>query len=66
MKEIGRLETQRTMEQDLSSGGLQQIRTSHNFGDLHGGIVNNTGELIRRHIIVPPDDEITKVLSSDK
>ena len=66
MKESRRLEPKRTMEQDLSSGGFEQIRSADNFRDLHGSIVNNTGELIRRHIVVPPDDEIAKILSGNK
>jgi hypothetical protein len=33
---------------------------------LHGGIIHNHRELIGRHVIVPPHDEITEIFARDK
>ena len=66
MKKFRRRQTQRTIKQNLPRRAHEQIRAAHNFGNFHRRVVNDTSKLIRRNIIVPPDDEIAKIFSGDE
>jgi hypothetical protein len=50
----------------LSRRGLQQVRSSHDFCDLHERVIHGYRKLIRRDIIAPPDDEIPEVTAGNK
>jgi len=52
---------QGAIQEQLAGGGLQQIRAADDFGDSHFGIVDGDGELICRHVIVAPDDEVAEI-----
>ena len=39
----------RAVEQDLPSGGLEQIGAAHHLGDSHRGVVGHAGKLVARH-----------------
>src|SRR6266496_3498313 len=64
MIELRSIKSQSTVEEKLSSSGLQQIRSAHHFRDVYRMIVRNNGELVGRNVVSPPDYEITKVFSS--
>lgn len=46
VKERRRCQIQGAVEEDLASGGDEEIRAANNFGDAHGGVIYNAGELI--------------------
>ena len=66
MKKIRRRQTKRTIKQNLPRGADEQIRAAHDFGNFHRRVVHDAGELISRHIVVPPDDKIAKIFSGDE
>ena len=66
MVEGGRGQGKRTEEQELAGGGEQEVRAANDFGDLHGGIVHDDGELIRGNVVMTPDDEIAEVFAGDE
>ena len=61
-----RCQAQGTIEQELARRGPKQIFTTNNLGDLHRRIIHHHGKLISRRIVMPPNDEIAKILSGDK
>ncbi len=50
----------------LPCRGFEQINSPNDFRDLHVGIVHNHRQLVRRDIIPPPDDEVSKIPSCDE
>lgn len=66
MKVLGRLDSERPIEQELPRGGAKQIRTANHFRDSHRGIIHDDGELVRGNSIVPPNQEIAKILPGFK
>src|SRR6516162_3187267 len=65
--EIGRnAQSERPNQEQLPRGGLQQVDSSHDFGYLHGCVVDHDGELVGGNVIATPDDEITEVLTCDE
>ena len=66
MVEGGRSQGKRTVEQKLAGSGEQQISAANDFADLHGGIIDNNGELIRRNIVMTPNDKVSEVATGDK
>jgi len=56
-----RLQPQRSEQKNLPRRRLQQIGPTHDFRDAHGGIVDNDGQLVGRHIVAPPNDKIAEV-----
>ena len=50
-------------EEQLARGGLEQVGSANDFGDLHGGIIDDHGKLIGGDIVATPDDEVAEVLS---
>lgn len=66
MIESWRSQGKRPVEQELASGGEQEVGTANHFGDLHGGIVRDDGELISGNVIVTPDDKIAEIFSGDE
>src|ERR1700722_3622041 len=61
-----RLRSQSAIEQQLPRGREQQILSADHFADAHGRVVQHHGQLIRRHVVVSPDQEIAEVSSRDK
>jgi hypothetical protein len=61
VKECGRSEAERAVEQQLPRGGTKQISTTDNLADPHGMVVDDNGELVRGEIIVTPDNEIPEI-----
>ena len=61
-----RRQTKRAIEQNLACGGEQQIRAANDFGDLHGGVIDDDGELISGNVVLTPDDKIAEVFSSNE
>ena len=55
-----------SIQKNLSGGGFEEILAANDFGNLHCGIVNHDGELIRRDLIVSPDDKIAEVFAGDE
>src|SRR6185369_8341373 len=66
MVEGGGLQAERLVEQELASRRSQQISPAHHFGNAHGGVVHDYGQLIGGHIVVSPDHKIAKLFSSDE
>ena len=66
VKELGRWHPKRSMQQQLSGGGREQIGAAHHLRDPHRRVVHHDGKLVSRNPIVPPDDEIAKVLARDE
>jgi hypothetical protein len=64
--EFGRGETEDLVEQQLASGRFKQVLATDNFGDGHGGIVDDNGELIGGEVIVTPNDEIPEIAAGDE
>lgn len=54
-------EAQRAIQQNLASGGFQQVGPADDFAYLHRGIIDYYRQLIRRNIIFSPDDEIAEI-----
>ena len=44
--EFGRDEAKCFVEQELAGGRFEQILAADNFGNCHGGVVDDNGELI--------------------
>lgn len=63
MKKSRRRPAKRPVQQKLARRAHQQVFTPYHLGDLHRRIVHHTGQLIRRHIIMPPDHKIAKILA---
>ncbi len=61
MIELRHFPTQRAINQQLPKGGEKQIRAAHDFTDLHRCVIRNYRQLIGRHIVFPPNDEITEI-----
>ncbi|SRR6266404_3542112 len=53
------------IKQKLPRGGLQQVRSTHNFCNFHGMVVRDHRQLIRGNIISAPDHEIAEVPPGD-
>src|SRR5206468_9103728 len=45
--------------------GFEQISSTDDFCDAHGGIVHHDRELIGGHVIAAPDDEVTEIASGE-
>jgi len=60
------LKAERAVEQDLARGGLEQIRAADDFGDAHGCVIGDAGELVARDAITAHDDEVAEVLAGDE
>lgn len=54
------------VEEELAGGAEEEVRPAHDFGNLHGVVVGDDGELIARHTITPPNEKITEVFSGNK
>src|ERR1700733_16232509 len=54
------------VEQNLACGGLEQIGASNDFGDMHRGVIDYAGELITRHPIPAPDDEVSEIAAGNE
>jgi hypothetical protein len=53
-------------EQDLAGGGLEQVGAADDFGNAHGGVIHDHGELVGRHVVATPDEKVAKVAASDE
>lgn len=60
-----RSESQRLIQQQLPRCRAKQILAANNFGDRGHRIIDDDCELIRRKIVMPPNDEIAEVFSPD-
>jgi hypothetical protein len=47
----------------LPRGGFEQVFAANDLGDSHRSIIYHDRQLIRGHVVVPPDYEIAKILS---
>ena len=63
MKKCRWRQAQRAVKQKLTRRADEQISAAHDLGDLHRRIVHHTRQLIRRHVVVPPYDEIAEILA---
>lgn len=61
MVEGWRRQTEPSIQKQLPRSGLEQICAAHNFGDPHFCVVDSCRQLIRGHIVSPPNHEIAKV-----
>ncbi len=58
--------SQRAIEQELAGGRSEQDFASNNLSDSHGCVIHHHRQLVGRHIVVTPYDEITKIFSGYK
>ena len=65
MIESRRAQTQGAIDQQLPKRREQQIRAAHHFADLHRCVIRHDRQLISRHIVFSPDDEIAKIHAGD-
>jgi hypothetical protein len=63
---IGRSKAESAGKKDLSGRGAQQIQTTHHFTDPHLGIIDDDCQLVSRHVITAPDNEVSKIVSRDE
>ena len=61
MEERRRRHAQGPVEQQLPGGGPQEIGAAHDLGDPHRGVIDHTGQLIGRDVILPPDHKVAKI-----
>jgi len=47
----------------LAGGGLEQVGSADDFGDLHGGVVDGDSELVGRNSVFAPDEEVAEVFA---
>lgn len=64
--EFGWSQVQGSIEQELASGRFEQVFAADNFGNVHGGIVDDDGELIGGEVIVTPNDKVSEIGSGDE
>ena len=65
MTEFRRSQFQVTIKQQLAKSRAKQVRPAHDFGDLHGVVVDHDSELVSRNVVFPPDDEIAEFSPGD-
>ena len=63
MEECWRGAVESPVKEQLAGRGLEQVFAPDHLGDVHGGVIYYDRELIGRQVIVPPDDEISKIYS---
>src|SRR5436190_1459677 len=59
-------QAQSSVEEELSGSGFEEVFAADHFGNFHGGVIDYHSELVRRNIIVSPDDEVTEVAAGDE
>src|SRR5262245_39648717 len=59
-------QVQRSIEKQLTSSRFEQVFATDHFCDSHCGIINNDRQLIGGNIVMPPNNEIAKVLAGDE
>jgi hypothetical protein len=52
-----------TKKQNLSRRRFQKVGAAHDFADSHVCVIDNDGELISGHVVSPPHDKISEILS---
>ena len=55
------LQSQQPIQQQLSGGGRQQVRTPHYFCDAHGRVIHHHRQLIGKYAVRPPQQKIPAV-----
>ena len=63
--EARRTPTQRLINQQLPKCGEKQIRAAHDFRDRHPRVIRNYRQLISRHVVFSPDNEIAEIVAGD-
>jgi hypothetical protein len=58
---LRRIKLERAIKQKLPRGGLEQVRSTHDFCNFHRMVVHNDRKLMRGNIISAPDHEVTEV-----
>ena len=58
---LRRIQTQRPIQKKLPRRRLQQIRPTHDLRDPHRRIVDDDRQLIGRHIVAAPHNEVPKI-----
>lgn len=53
------------LKQNLARGGFEKIGPADDLGNLHVGIIDDDGELVRGDIIATPDDEVAEVAAGN-
>ena len=47
----------------MAGGGFEKVATANYFGDLRGGVVDHTGQLVRGKSVFAPDEKVAEVSS---
>ncbi len=53
--------TEGAIEQNLAGSGFEQVGAADDFGDAHGVVIDDAGELVAGQAVAPPDDEVAEV-----
>lgn len=61
-----RFQFQGAIQQNLPRRGLEEIGAADDFSDPHGGVIDDAGELVGRHTVAPPDEEIAEVAARNE
>lgn len=64
MKKLRNRQSQRAIKQQLPKSGKKQIGAAHYFGDAHGSVVHDDGELVGGKIVFSPNHEVAKIHSA--
>jgi hypothetical protein len=64
--ESRRAQTQRAIDQQLPKCGEEQIRAANYFTDLHRRVIRNYRQLISRHVVFSPNNEIAEIPSGGR
>jgi len=65
MTEFGRRQIKRAIKEQLSESGTKQIHPAHHFCYLHRGIVGHNRQLVGWDVVFAPDNEVSKIDTSD-
>jgi hypothetical protein len=57
---------ERAINKQLAGGRLEQIFATDHFGDLHGRVVHDHGQVVSGQIIMAPDYKVSEIGSGNK
>ena len=61
MIEPWRGQAERPVDEQLAKRALDEVGAAHDLGDGHFGVVHGAGELVARHVVFAPHEEVAKI-----
>ncbi len=59
--ELGRLEAEGFVEEQLAGGGDEQVLAADDLGHAHGGVVDHHGQFVGGDAVLAPDKEVAEI-----